>query len=150
MVNLVDLSYEKLKEYSKTIFDQMVKDNFYPDAIIIPLRGGLFLAQEILYFDETDGKDVDVFILNLKTYKGFDRLDEPEIKQDFDFKKLSKYNKVLIVDDICDSGVTLQYIKNKLDNEVVKTAVLIDKTRSCEYYGKIFPSDDWVKFPWDN
>lgn len=150
MVNLVDLSYEKLKDFSNQIFDQMVKDHFYPDAIIIPLRGGLFLAQEILYFDETDGKDVDVFILNLKTYKGFDRLDEPEIKQDFDFKKLSKYNKVLIVDDICDSGVTLQYIKNKLDNEVVKTAVLIDKTQTCDYYGNINLADDWIKFPWDN
>ncbi len=150
MVNLVDLSYEKLKDFSKTIFEQMLKDNFYPDAIIIPLRGGLFLAQEILYFDENDGKDVDVFVLNLKTYKGFDRLDEPLIKQDFDFDKLSKYEKVLIVDDICDSGVTLQFIKNKLDNEIVKTAVLIDKTKTCEYYGNQYQSDDWIKFPWDN
>ncbi len=150
MVNLVDLSYEKLKDFSKQIFEQMLKDNFYPDAIIIPLRGGLFLAQEILYFDENDGKDVDVFVLNLKTYKGFDRLDEPLIKQDFDFDKLSKYEKVLIVDDICDSGVTLQFIKNKLDNEIVKTAVLIDKTKTCEYYGNQYQSDDWIKFPWDN
>ena len=90
MVNLVDLSYNDLKEYSKKIFDQMIKDNFYPSAIVIPLRGGLFLSQEILYFDETDSKDVDVFIINLKTYKGFDRLDEPILKQDFDFKKLLK------------------------------------------------------------
>ena len=150
MVNLVDLSYNDLKEYSKKIFDQMVKDNFYPDAIIIPLRGGLFLSQEILYFDETDGKDVDVFIINLKTYKGFDRLDEPMLKQDFDFKKLLKYDKVLIVYDICDSGTTLQYIKDKLDHVNIKTAVLVDKTKTCDYYGEIFQSDDWIKFPWDN
>lgn len=150
MVNLVVLSYNDLKKYTKNIFDQMLNDNFYPDAIIIPLRGGLFLSQEILYFDETDGKNVDVFTINLKTYKGFDRLDEPILKQDFDFEKLSKYNSILIVDDICDSGVTLQFIKDKLNNSIVKTAVLIDKTKTCDYYGKIFPYDDWVKFPWDN
>ena len=150
MEKLVDLSYDDLKKYTKNIFDQMIKDNFYPNAIVIPLRGGLFLSQEILYFDENDGKDVDVFIINLKTYKGFDRLDEPILKQDFDFKKLLKYDKVLIVDDICDSGTTLQYIKDKLDHVNIKTAVLVDKTKTCDYYGEIFQSDDWIKFPWDN
>lgn len=148
-MNLVDLSYQDLKEYSKNIFNQMQNKNFYPDAIVIPLRGGLFLAQEILYFDENDGKNVDVFIINLKTYNDKTK-DKTTLKQDFDFETLSKYQNVLIVDDICDSGETLQFLKENIKNPNVKTAVLIDKTATCDFYGNQNQSEDWIKFPWDN
>lgn len=148
-MNLVDLSYQDLKEYSKNIFNQMRNKNFYPDVIVIPLRGGLFLSQEILYFDENDGKNVDVFIINLKTYNDKTK-DKTTLKQDFDFETLSKYQNVLIVDDICDSGETLQFLKENIKNPNVKTAVLIDKTAVCDFYGNQNQSEDWIKFPWDN
>ena len=59
--------------------------------------------------------------------------------------------KVLIVDDISDTGDTLKMVLNFLDNKVSesKTAVLYEKDRSllkCNYVWK--RTNLWVEFPW--
>ena len=61
-------------------------------------------------------------------------------------------DKVLLVDDLTDSGKTLEYFKNnfKCDHKV---AVLFHNERFStvipEYYSEIKPYDKWIIFPWE-
>ena len=59
--------------------------------------------------------------------------------------------KVLIADDVADTGHTLALVRNHCLSEVaeVRTAVLYEKPRSvvdCEYVWKY--TDRWINFPW--
>lgn len=61
-------------------------------------------------------------------------------------------NKFLIVDDILDSGLTMNIAKNLFSNS--KIAVLIVKSHdgeriSPDYYGEIV-QDEWVDFFWEH
>jgi len=57
------------------------------------------------------------------------------------------YGNALVVDDICDSGKTLQQLE-------YKTAVLHYKPHTSiiepTFYACKFESDDWIVYPWEN
>jgi hypoxanthine phosphoribosyltransferase len=55
-------------------------------------------------------------------------------------------NKVLIVDDICDSGLTLQKYN------VITTAVIHYKQSAKiepNFYYSLTPEDKWIVYPWE-
>jgi hypoxanthine phosphoribosyltransferase len=54
-------------------------------------------------------------------------------------------NNTLIIDDICDSGLT---IKNFLDTNKVACLVTLSNTEII--YGKQFKKNTWIEFPWEN
>ena len=53
----------------------------------------------------------------------------------------------MVIDDICDSGKTLQHLE-------YKTAVLHYKPHTSiiepTFYACKFESDDWIVYPWEN
>ena len=57
------------------------------------------------------------------------------------------YGNALVIDDICDSGKTLQHLE-------YKTAVLHYKPHTSiiepTFYACKFKSDDWIVYPWEN
>ncbi len=60
-------------------------------------------------------------------------------------------SKILIADDVADSGKTIKLIKELCADQVgeVRTAVLYEKPQSlvtCEYVWK--RTDQWINFPW--
>lgn len=67
-------------------------------------------------------------------------------------------SNTLIVDDICDSGVTFQNIFNRHQTEYafpfyVKTACLHYKPHTSvfepRFYASEWSSDDWIVYPWE-
>ena len=65
-------------------------------------------------------------------------------------------SKVLVVDDISDSGHTLEYIKNELSTNYglnnIKFATLYTKRSTSftpDYFVTEFPDESWVAFPWE-
>lgn len=59
--------------------------------------------------------------------------------------------KVLITDDVADTGKTLKLVRDFCLGAVaeVRSAVIYEKTQSlvkCEYVWK--RTDDWINFPW--
>jgi len=63
---------------------------------------------------------------------------------------VKRENKVLIVDDICDSGLTLTQVKANHPNADV--AVLVSKvdTKLVDFVGETYYNDNrWVIFPWE-
>ena len=62
-----------------------------------------------------------------------------------------KIRNILLIDDICDTGETLAFMRARLDKPVV-TATLIRKTCSTfvpDATGQLVDPDEWVVFPWE-
>lgn len=58
--------------------------------------------------------------------------------------------RILIVDDICDSGVTLE--KYKEFNEFVKTVTIHYKPSACyepDFWFRMASEDEWIVYPWE-
>ncbi|HEX7482103.1 MAG TPA: phosphoribosyltransferase, partial [Candidatus Bathyarchaeia archaeon] len=78
-------------------------------------------------------------------------LQQPILKQTFTTKVAGK--KMLLIDDISDSGKSLRLAKNHLQQQgaiEIKTATLYQKKQSIstpDFYEK--QTTNWVVFPWD-
>jgi hypoxanthine phosphoribosyltransferase len=130
---------------------QMVADDGYqPDIILAIARGGLFVAGSLGYALAVK----NLYVMNVEYYTGVDeRLDVPVMLPPYvDFIDLHGSN-VLIVDDVADTGHTLNLVRNHCDGKVgaVAAAVLYEKSHSvvkCEYIWR--RTDRWINFPWSS
>lgn len=161
-INKELLTYNKCKIYADSIKRQLKESNYIPDVIVAPLRGGLFLSQEILYFDEELGKNIKFFAIDIKTYKGKE-VSEPEFRNKSVYKFFlseldpDKGLKFLFVDDIIDTSTTLDFFKKdfesiKREGDELKTASLVankESKNNVDYFCRV-KLDEWFEFPWDN
>ncbi|MEC8923634.1 MAG: phosphoribosyltransferase [Actinomycetota bacterium] len=128
---------------------KLVADDVYrPDIILAIARGGLFVAGSLGYALSVK----NLYVMNVEYYTGVDeRLDVPVMLPPYVDVVDLRDTKVLIVDDVADTGHTLALVRNHCVTEVaeVRTAVLYEKSRSvvdCEYVWKY--TDKWINFPW--
>ncbi len=111
-------------------------------------RGGLLVAGALGYALGVK----NTFTMNVEFYTGVDeRLDMPMILPPVpDLVDFADF-KVLIADDVADTGATLELVKEFCAGKVaeVRCAVLYEKPRStvkCEYVWR--RTDRWITFPW--
>lgn len=130
------LNESQVKEYAADLIRQMGVDGYKPDIVIGLTRGGLVPANLISqYFN------VPMIAVNKN-------LDIPQSEI------LNK--KVLVVDDINDTGETLTQVNNLLFDVFVKYATLVTNLPSpfeVDYSAKeINKVEDpsWIVFPWEN
>jgi len=127
----------------------MVADDGYrPEMILSIARGGLFVAGSMGYALSVK----NIYVMNVEYYTGVDeRLPVPVMLPPYvDFVELDDA-KVLIVDDVADTGHTLKMVDDFTSERVaeVRTAVLYEKSHSlvkCDYVWK--RTDQWINFPW--
>jgi uncharacterized protein len=62
------------------------------------------------------------------------------------YKKADK--KVLIVDEISDSGKTLEFYKKMTDFPIFTLYVRYNSTCIPDIYGEFIETDEWLNFPW--
>lgn len=126
-----------------------IKGSFNPDCLIGMSRGGLWVVRVLSdYFNNPN-----VFIIMTKYYKGIESTKRKlEILQDLD-EKIVAGKKVLIVDDVADTGVSmskgLELIKNK-GAAKAKTATLHYKPWSIikpDYF--VEQTEKWIVYPWE-
>jgi len=115
----IHLSWMDVEEACIKIYEEMKRDGYTPQSIVALLRGGVVPARIFSdYFDIL----LDFFALDVKLYDGInDRRDQPDIKE---FYGDVRGKETLIVDDIWDSGKTMNAVLNYLGEEKVKTATL--------------------------
>ena len=142
------MSWDELGTGSKTLAEQVVADGFRPDFILGISRGGLLVGGALAYALGVK----NTFTMSVEFYTGVDeRLDLPMILPPVpDLVDLHEA-RVLIADDVADTGQTLVLVKEFLEGKVdeVKIAVLYEKPRSvvqCEYVWE--RTDRWIVFPW--
>ena len=143
-----------MKNYS---FNEFIEDinflskkisSFSPDCIVAIARGGLtighFLAEKM---------DIrEIYTINAISYEKDKKLKEIKI---FNIPDLKNKKKVLLVDDISDSGDTLEKIINKLKKiypslEIKTATIFYKKTSKVIPDFKVKEAKEWINFFWEN
>ena len=143
---MIFYSYDEFAVDAKKMAKQ-IKDEFDPEVILAVARGGLTLGHSLAVALENR----NLFTLNSIHYEDTNKLDTIQI---FNVPDLSKYTKILLVDDIIDSGESMVEIKRELlkryPNLEIKIATVFYKQKALllpEY--KVKEAHDWVEFFWD-
>ncbi len=120
---------------------------FNPDTLLAVARGGLTLGHFM-----AQGMDTRrLFALNSIHYEKENKLDTLEI---FNIPDLSSAKRVLVVDDIIDSGETLKEVlkllKSKYPNTQFKLATIFYKpTAIIEADYTLKRAHEWIDFFWE-
>jgi len=146
------VSIEKIASMCSIVYQKIQNDKFAPELIIGISRGGLiplgFLAGEQMFNNRTTR------IISIRSYDDEGTQKKLNLIFPIHTEELKKFKSILVVDDIADSGKTLDYVitvlKNDLPTSTIKTATLFYKKRSViqpDYY--VEETRDWVVFPWE-
>lgn len=134
-----------------TIGESILASGWKPTAIFAITRGGLIPAAILAYM-------LDVRRIHTVRVQHYDNKNsrlEPGpqfIEETRPFDSLDIYTeRLLIVDDIIDTGETLEFVRRAAHDhaEEIKVAALYvrsDQEHSADWYWKV--EDEWVVFPW--
>ncbi|MDT0329684.1 phosphoribosyltransferase [Nocardiopsis lambiniae] len=132
----------------RELAQEIADDGFEPDIILSIARGGLFVAGGLGY--ALDVKNLHV--MNVEFYTGVGTtLDMPVVLPPVPNVVDLSDKRVLVADDVADSGRTLRLVHDFCSDHVaeVRSAVIYQKPRSlidCEYVWR--RTDRWIDFPW--
>ncbi len=142
------MSWAELGTAGRELAGTIAADGFEPDLILGIARGGLLVAGALSY--ALDVKNT--FTMNVEFYTGVDeRLPVPMILPPVPDLVDLHDARMLIADDVADTGQTLALVKGFCAGQVgeVRVAVLYEKPRTivtCEYVWR--RTDRWIDFPW--
>ena len=134
--NALEYNWETFFADAKQLAELVKSEEF--QSLLVVTRGGLFLGG--LLSEYLDIKIVET--IGIISYFNGGKM-ESTLHKTADLS----LPKPLVVDDIADSGDTLQLIKGMRDLPV---ATLFYKPQSLvrpDYY--LYETDQWVKFPWE-
>ncbi len=147
------VGWPTIDDYVNRVSFEMYKDNFRPDYIVGLTRGGLMPA---VYMSHR--LDIPMHALKVSLRDHIDTDDNLWMQDD-----AREGKKILVLDDINDTGATLNWIVNdwKLNQTPqhnVKFAVLFDNLSSgfcqevdyCATEIDKSEKDEWIVFPWEH
>ncbi len=142
------LTWEAFGDASQELARVIADDGFRPDLILAIARGGMFVAGALGYALSVK----NLHLMNVEFYNGVgSTLDMPvmlpPVPSVVDFSQ----KKVLITDDVADTGKTLELVRGFVADQVaeVRSAVVYEKPKSlvkCDYVWK--RTGRWINFPW--
>ena len=137
---------------------QIYESEFSPDLLIAVWRGGTPPGIAIHEFLSLKGLNLAHTVIKVQSYKGIEQRGEIKIEGlEYLLPLIHKDNKILIVDDIFDTGRTLEALiktiqdKAKDKGPVIKMATIYYKPSKNQtkmvpdFYLKVV--DQWVVFP---
>ncbi len=142
------LTWDEFGAACRDLAGSVWDSGFRPDIIVCVARGGLLPAGSIGY--ALDIKSL--LVLNVEFYTGIGTtLLDPRLVDPVPDNHAMTGKRVLIVDDVADSGRTLKFVHEICEQYAseIRTAVLYEKPRTvlkCEYVWK--RTDRWIAFPW--
>jgi uncharacterized protein len=151
LVSNVDYEVPTWNQIYEMLFLQAQKieaQNYRPDIIIAISRGGVIPAR--IMSDLLENPNLS--FIQIEFYTNINQtLQEPNLKQTLITNVTGK--KILLIDDISDTGKSLKLAKIHLQLQgavEIKTATLYQKSHSIttpDFYEK--KTTGWVVFPWD-
>jgi hypoxanthine phosphoribosyltransferase len=142
------LDWARFGTAGRELAQAIADDGFRPEGILAIARGGLFLAGALSYALDIKG----IHLINVEFYAGIDeRLATPVILDPVPDVAGLAGRRILIVDDVADTGGTLQVVQDLYGDGVAgfRSAVLYEKPHStvkCDYVWH--HTDRWINFPW--
>ncbi len=144
------LTWDQFGAAARELAKAVVDSGFQPDLLMSITRGGLLPAGTISYAMGIK----NLHIINVEFYTGVGtRLPLPVLLPPVPVAVDLSAKKVLIVDDVADTGETLRMVRDFCAEHVAetRTAVLYEKPSSvvkCDYVWK--RTDEWISFPWSS
>jgi uncharacterized protein len=142
------LSWTEFPVGVRELAGQVIASGFQPDVVVAVARGGLVPGGAVAYALGTRG----IGTMNIEFYTDIGQtLDDPRVLPPLmDTSELSG-SKVLVVDDVADSGRTLELVMRLLEQHgcEARSAVLYTKPSSVfapDYSWR--ETDLWITFPW--
>ena len=142
------MSWDDLGLGARELAEQIHADGYEPDIVLAIARGGLLVAAALAYALGVK----NTYTMNVEFYTGVnERLATPMILPPVPELVDVTESRLLIADDVADTGRTLALVKAFCAGKVadVRTAVLYEKPHStveCEYVWR--RTDRWITFPW--
>jgi hypoxanthine phosphoribosyltransferase len=142
------LSWSEFGDAARELARQVAADGYEPDLILSVARGGLLVGAALAYALDVKNS----WTMNVEFYTDVDeRLDVPMLLPPVPELVDLESSRMLIADDVADTGETLRLVKEFCEGKVgeVRCAVLYEKPRSnvsCEYVWR--RTDLWIDFPW--
>ena len=145
------LAYERFLDEVETLARAIEADSWRPDFLVGIGRGGLVPAAYLSH--RTGLQMLSVDHSSGEAGFGDELLDKLA-------KKITSGSNILIVDDINDSGGTIQYLRMAIEAKIedparLRVAVLVHNVRSkakAEYHGSEIDREQdkrWYVFPWE-
>ncbi len=138
------ITYDELHnhvvEYAKSL-----KNNVEVDCVVAVARGGLLVGQLIAY-----ELNLPIHVVNFSSLTG-----QGTSKQQHIPMLPDRYDSIMLVDDICDSGHTLKELVNVYERlyDVFTYTVFyrdIEQPVHIPDYSIKLIGPEWIVFPWDN
>jgi len=142
------MSWKELHRALITLAKRLYRDGFIPDIIFAVLKGGLIPARILSDLVQVD----EIGFIGVKFYKAVGtRMAKPHLTLP-PTHRITGLN-VLVVDDVVESGRTLQLVIEELSRyeakEIRSLTLLVkpQRTISPDYYYE--ETSQWVLFPWE-
>ena len=142
------LGWDEFGQASRELAQTIVDDGFQVDVVVAIARGGLLLAGSIAY--ALGAKSCGA--LNVEFYTGIgEKLPDPIVLPPLLDESSLNGKRVLLVDDVSDSGRTLDMVVQllKASGADVRSIVLYTKPGTMhepDYTWRRTPL--WITFPW--
>ena len=149
MSNKLWYNWREMRRDVNTLCREIILDNFNPDVIVGLSRGGLTPGVMMSHWFQKPFKPVKAALRDFPDW------------EDYLPKKTDK--RILIVDDICDSGETFQKISDFLNSRKESSTQTYIRFASLwwnnevefepHYYAQECAKDSgniWIHFPWEH
>lgn len=143
-IESVLVSEEEIKEICKRLGEQISKDYEGKKLLLVSvLKGAVVFMADIL---RSITCDCEIDFMSVSSYSGTKTTGVVKFKKDLDINPDGC--DILLVEDILDSGITLNYLKNVLlqrNAASIKVCAFLDKPAnrqadiSADYVGKVIP-----------
>jgi hypoxanthine phosphoribosyltransferase len=142
------LTWETFGDATREVAQQVVDSGFAPDMVIAIARGGLIPGGALAYAMGVKAAGT----LNVEFYKDVgETLPQPVVLEPLLDTNALVGKKLLLVDDVADSGRTLALVVGMLEAYAseIRTAVIYTKPRTIitpDFRWK--ETAKWINFPW--
>jgi hypoxanthine phosphoribosyltransferase len=140
-------NWDMINKMIRDIAIEVTKQNFFPSIVIGISKGGIIPAVIL-----ADLLDTDIDLVGVKLYKGVDeREDAPQIFQEVSVDIYAQ--KVLLVDDVADTGKTMtetkKYLRNKGAGDILVCTLHFKPWSVIKPDIFVEETDAWIIYPWE-
>lgn len=151
---------DELRRDSYVLGSKVIADDFKPDFLIAIWRGGANIGICLHELLKYVGIPTDHIAIRTSRYTGIDEAASVVTVYNLGYltERLTKDAKVLLVDDVFDTGLSISAVINSLKEKLgdntpndIRTATIFYKptrnqtTRVPDYY--VHESNEWIVFP---
>jgi hypoxanthine phosphoribosyltransferase len=151
---------DALRIDSFALGSKVIADKFYPDFMVSIYRGGTPVSLPMSELFKYGNIPTDSVSIRTSRYIGINKTAPVVQVHNLGYltERITKTSKILLVDDVFDSGVSIDAVFNALQDKLgdkmpddIRTATVYYKptrnvtSRTPNYY--IHESDEWIVFP---